>query len=195
MSRSEQILATALTLFQERGFAAVGVAELGERAGVSGPALYRHFGSKDEILATLFDRALDRLLMHTPATRHEDPEEGLRELVAGQVEFVLEDPAQLAVYIREDRSLAEPDRRRIHRRQRENADRWVEAVRRVHPAADDAEIRVAVHATIGLLVSVVQWPTEALSAPALPEKLTRLALGALSVVTDQDDTANLVERS
>lgn len=189
MSRSEQILETALTLFQERGFAAVGVAELGERAGVTGPAIYRHFGSKDEILATLFDRAMDRLLMHTPAPRDDDPELGLRELVAAQVRFVLEDPAQLAVYIREDRSLAEPDRRRIHRRQRENAERWVDAVRRVHPTADDDEIRVAVHATIGLLVSVVRWPSEALAAPELPEKLTRLALGALSAVADAEDTA------
>lgn len=196
MSRSEQILETALTLFQERGFAAVGVAELGERAGVSGPAIYRHFGSKDEILATLFDRAMDRLLMHTPAARDDDPELGLRELVAAQVQFVLEDPAQLAVYIREDRSLAEADRRRIHRRQRENADRWVDAVRKVHPAADDDEIRVAVHATIGLLVSVVQWPSDALSVPGLSEKLTRLALGTLSAVTDAEvDAVSQVEPS
>lgn len=196
MSRSEQILETALTLFQERGFAAVGVAELGERAGVSGPAIYRHFGSKDEILATLFDRAMDRLLMHTPAARDDDPELGLRELVAAQVQFVLEDPAQLAVYIREDRSLAEADRRRIHRRQRENADRWVDAVRKVYPAADDDEIRVAVHATIGLLVSVVQWPSDALSVSGLSEKLTRLALGTLSAVTDAEvDAVSQVEPS
>lgn len=189
MSRSEQILETALTLFQERGFASVGVAELGERAGVSGPAIYRHFGSKDEILATLFDRAMDRLLMHTPAARGDDPEVELRELVAAQVQFVLEDPTQLAVYIREDRSLAEADRRRIHRRQRENADRWADAVRRAHPTADDDEIRVAVHATIGLLVSVVQWPSDALSTPDLPEKLTRLALGTLAAVTQTGASA------
>lgn len=196
MSRSEQILETALKLFQERGFAAVGVAELGERAGVSGPAIYRHFGSKDEILATLFDRAMDRLLMHTPPARDDDPELGLRELVAAHVQFVLEDPAQLAVYIREDRSLAEADRRRIHRRQRENADRWADAVRKVHPTADDGEIRVAVHATIGLLVSVVQWPSDALSVPDLPEKLTRLALGALSAVSDAEaDAVSHVEAS
>lgn len=190
MTRSEQILDTALALFQERGFAAVGVAELGARAGVSGPAIYRHFGSKDEILAILFDRAMDRLLMHTPAPREGDPRELLEEFVAAQVRFVLEDPAQLAVYIREDRSLAEADRRRIHRRQRENVDRWIDAVRGVRPTAADEELRVAVHAAIGLLMSVVQWPSGVRSTPDLAEKLTRLALGALSAIAADEDPAD-----
>lgn len=160
------------------------MAELGERAGVSGPAIYRHFRSKDEILGTLFDHAMNRLLMYTPPPR-EDPQATLEELVAAQVQFVLEDAAVLAVYIREDRSLADDDRRRIHRRQRQNLDRWTDAVRRCNPSASDDEIQVAVHATIGLLVSVVNWPREALQAPDLASNLTRLALGTLSAVTER----------
>lgn len=181
MSRSEQILDAALSLFQERGFDAVGVAELGERAGVSGPAIYRHFASKDEILGTLFDRAMDRLFIHTPPPR-DDARTTLEELVRAHVQFVLEDPAGLAVYIREDRSLADEDRRRLRRRQREHLARWTDAVRRCNPSASEDDIRVAVHATIGLLVSVVNWPREALAAPDLAGSLTRLALGTLSTV-------------
>ncbi|MCV7102827.1 helix-turn-helix domain-containing protein [Mycobacterium palustre] len=39
--RSEQIRRTAMHLFHERGFDGVGVDLIGEKAGVSGPAIYR----------------------------------------------------------------------------------------------------------------------------------------------------------
>ncbi|WP_338012452.1 TetR/AcrR family transcriptional regulator [Rhodococcus pyridinivorans] len=38
---------------------------------MSGSAIYRHFKSKDEILATLFDRAIDALLMGVPDSRND----------------------------------------------------------------------------------------------------------------------------
>ena len=50
-SRREQILATAAELFAARGFHGVSVAELGAACGISGPALYKHFSSKQAMLA------------------------------------------------------------------------------------------------------------------------------------------------
>ncbi|MCW3040419.1 MAG: TetR/AcrR family transcriptional regulator, partial [Solirubrobacterales bacterium] len=52
--RGSKILAAALRLFHERGFHAVSVDEIGEAAGATGAAIYRHFTGKEEILATLF---------------------------------------------------------------------------------------------------------------------------------------------
>jgi Transcriptional regulator len=46
----DQILSTALELFSERGYEAVGVAELCEAASVSKPTLYHYFGSKRGLL-------------------------------------------------------------------------------------------------------------------------------------------------
>ena len=46
----------------ERGFHAVGIADIGAAAGVSGSAIYRHFRSKQEILAALLDPVVDGLL-------------------------------------------------------------------------------------------------------------------------------------
>src|SRR5262249_42746727 len=65
VARDVKILEAAAKLFQERGFGAVGVDEIGERAGVTGPAIYRHFRGKEDILASLFDQALDGLLEAT----------------------------------------------------------------------------------------------------------------------------------
>ena len=48
-----QILATAAELFAARGFHGVSVADLGAACGISGPALYKHFPSKDAMLAEM----------------------------------------------------------------------------------------------------------------------------------------------
>lgn len=181
VTRRDQILETAVELFRERGFAAVGVAELGERSGITGPGLYRHFQSKDEILATLFDRAMDRLLLYL-AEATDDPWQALDALVDAQVRFVLDDQAKLAIYVREDRSLAEPFRRRIHARQREHVQRWVDTLAACHPDREEHELVTATHATLGLLLSVAHWPTQALRAPDLPAQLRALAMGTLSTL-------------
>ena len=72
VSRDRQILDTAAALFYEKGFHGVGVDEIGERVGISGPALYRHFSGKDEILATLFNEAMDELISAT-AVVYDEP--------------------------------------------------------------------------------------------------------------------------
>ena len=88
--RSEQIPRTAMQLFYERGFDGVGVDLIGEMAGMSGPAIYRYFRGNDEILMTLLDEAIDRVLMSTGG-QFDDPLEELERLVRGHVQRALED--------------------------------------------------------------------------------------------------------
>src|SRR3981081_1970618 len=47
----ERILATAVELFYRHGIRAVGVDAIAEAAGTNKMTLYRHFSSKDELLA------------------------------------------------------------------------------------------------------------------------------------------------
>ena len=47
----ERIVAVAAKLFRERGIAAVGVAELMEAAGMTHGGFYKHFESKDALIA------------------------------------------------------------------------------------------------------------------------------------------------
>src|SRR3982750_3651528 len=60
--RREQILQAAAQLFAERGSRAVGVDDVGAAVGVTGPAIYRHFASKDAMLAEMLLRISERLL-------------------------------------------------------------------------------------------------------------------------------------
>ena len=51
----ERILTEALTLFSERGYESVTVAEIAKAVGVKAPALYKHYKSKQDIFDAIFD--------------------------------------------------------------------------------------------------------------------------------------------
>lgn len=155
--RDRVILDAAKGLFADRGFEAVGVDEIGAAAGMTGPAIYRHFRSKDEILATLFDEAMDRLLslIGTPL---EDPRDDLRNLARGHAEFALSDRALLSIYAREERALTNDHRRRLVRRQRAYVARWTAALSECMPTRSQAQIEAAAYALIGMLLSTSHWP-------------------------------------
>lgn len=62
LPRRKQVLAIAGQMFSRRGFAGTGVDEIGEAAGITGPALYRHFANKQAILDALVLEDMRRLL-------------------------------------------------------------------------------------------------------------------------------------
>ena len=53
----EAIMAAATELFRERGFRETSLGDIGAAAGVSGPAIYRYFKSKGELLSVLIEEA------------------------------------------------------------------------------------------------------------------------------------------
>ena len=63
-ARREQLISVARALFAERGYEASSVEEVAQRAGVSKPVVYEHFGSKEGLYAVVVDRE-----MHTLRTR------------------------------------------------------------------------------------------------------------------------------
>ena len=85
--RREQILATAAELFAHRGFHGVSIDELGAAVGVSGPALYRYFASREELMAALvtdsFDDLADTLTQVASVAAGQAPEDRLRAVAHG----------------------------------------------------------------------------------------------------------------
>jgi AcrR family transcriptional regulator len=183
VARDRQILDAAAALFYEKGFHGVGVDEIGERVGISGPALYRHFKNKDEILATLFNEAMDELISAT-AVVYEEPQRDLERLIRHHVEFSISNRHLVNVYQREDRSLVEPWRRHFDRRMRQYASRWEDTLRRCFPDASDVHIAAATQAALGLIHSVAYWPAKIVRAEAdLPDFLCRLVTEGLSTLS------------
>jgi AcrR family transcriptional regulator len=178
-SRREQIVAAAAELFARHGFHGVGIDDIGAAVGISGPAVYRHFRSKDAMLGQMLLDISEKLLAggRQRVSAVGDPEQALRALVRWQVDFALEQPALITVHGRDLANLAEADQRQVRRLQRGYVEVWVAAIQRVVPGTSPNTARAAAHAVFGLINSTPH--------SALPDRaeaaalLERLALAAL----------------
>jgi AcrR family transcriptional regulator len=175
--RRERYLRAAARLFAARGFRAVSIEELSAAAGVTGPALYRHFPSKDAVLAELLIDASERLLAGATATIEAggDPLPTLAELVAFHVDFALSEPDVIRVQDRELPSLPLEESRRVRSLQRRYTLLWTAVLRRVRPATADAEWAVRLPAVFGLLNSTPHLP------PGTDDDATRALLAAMAL--------------
>lgn len=152
MSREDQILSAATRLFSERSFDGVGVDAIAAAAGITGSAVYRHFSSKDEVLAALFDRLLDALLIRI-GEPIDSPEAELERLIAAHVEFSIGNPELTTIWNREQATLSQVYRANIMRRQRMYIDRWIAALDANFPGHAREELAAAVRAVHGLISS------------------------------------------
>jgi AcrR family transcriptional regulator len=188
MTRERAILDAAAELFYESGFHGVGMDAIGSRAGLSGPAIYRTFTGKDEILATLLHETLDHLITST-AVVSVDPQQDLEDLVRHEIEVTIGNRHLISIYQREVRSLVEPWKRQFQRRMRTYAERWESAVGRRYPQASPESVVMGVQAALGLIHSVTYWPSAARDSPGLQAFVFSLALRSLDALNDVDGPA------
>jgi AcrR family transcriptional regulator len=179
-SRREQILQAAAQLFAERGSRAVGVDDVGAAVGVTGPAIYRHFASKDAMLAEMLLRISERLLAGGSvrvAEAGDDVDAQLHALIAFHVDFALDNPALITVQDRDLGTLADADAAQVRRLQRRYVEVWVAVLARVNPGADAAACRARAHAVFGLINSTPHSAGR-LSRPAMAALLGDMAWAA-----------------
>jgi enoyl-CoA hydratase/carnithine racemase/AcrR family transcriptional regulator len=151
----EKLLAAAAALFAQRGYRVVTLDEIGGAVGISGPAVYRHFKSKESLLGELLVDVSERLLANAKdrAGTARDAGEALVALVDFHAQFAVENPALITVQSRELLSLAPEDQHRVRRLQRSYVDFWADAIFRAGRVASREEAVAAAHATFGLLNS------------------------------------------
>ncbi|WP_350347022.1 TetR/AcrR family transcriptional regulator [Agromyces sp. G08B096] len=153
--RRDALLAAAATLFAERGYAGVTLEDLGSAAGVSGPAVYRHFPGKAAVLAAVLLDASTGLLDGGRATvdRAPEPDEALRALIRFHVDFALANADVIRVQDRDLASLPEADAHEVRRLQREYVELWVGVLAHLRPDRAATELRIRAHAAFGLVNS------------------------------------------
>jgi AcrR family transcriptional regulator len=180
VTRREQILAAAAELFARHGFHGVGIDDIGAAVGISGPALYRHFRSKDAMLGEMLTSISEVLLAggQDRAARAGTPDATLADLVRFQVDFALDNPALIAVQERNLGNLADPDRRKVRTLQRRYVEVWVEAIRTAVPGTGEPAARAAAHAVFGLINSTPH--SRYLDRDQMAELLRGMALAALT---------------
>jgi AcrR family transcriptional regulator len=170
--RRELLLAAAADLFAARGYHAVGIDDIGEAAGITGPGVYRHFPSKQALLQSLCDRAVGRMLEAARSA------EDLEALVDLHVAFVVRERALIRVWLREQWSLDKEARRASAGQLRSYERVWREALGRRRPDLPDEEVALVVSAVLGMLNTTTHVESE-LAPEARCSCLRQLALAAL----------------
>jgi len=179
-TRRDEILRVAAQMFAERGFHGVGVDDIGAAAGITGPGIYRHFASKDAILAEMLVRISERLLAGGLAcveNARGHPSAALVGLIAWQTDFALSNPALIVVQLRDLANVAEADRRRVRQLQRRYVEVWVDILTRLHPTTGENQIRARAHALFGLINSTPHSAVQ-LGAEGMSDILRTMALAA-----------------
>jgi AcrR family transcriptional regulator len=154
-NRREALLAAAARLFAERGYNGVSLEELGAAAGVSGPAVYRHFEGKQALLGALLVGVSEHLSSGGQAVVAAAPDDAaaLRALVQFHVDFALSNPDVIRVQGQDLGNLADDDRHAVRALQRTYVELWVQVLARLHPDVDTASLRIRAHAAFGLINS------------------------------------------
>ena len=181
--RRTEIMSAAAALFAQRGFHGVSIDDIGAAAGLSGPGIYRHFPSKEAVLAQMLLDISERLLEEggRRASAAADAQEALDALLRWHIGFALGQPDLITVQTRELANVPATARRQIRRLQRLYVEEWVTVLSELSPHAAQAGLRTAVHATFGLLNSTPHSASE-LPQEAAADLLCAMARAALVAV-------------
>lgn len=144
-NRKDLILAAAAQLFRDRGYHAVSIGDIGAAVGITGPAVYRHFDGKEELLLAAADRSLDNILaavedVTAGQTGRSALEAGLQAMVTiGNADWDF-----TVVYVREARSIPRDRRAALDRKRQQLATTLRQLVEEIHPelAGDDLDLRM-----------------------------------------------------
>lgn len=93
-------LAAALSVFEKMGFGAARVEDILKAAGIARRTFYRYFKSKDDVLAALYQVAMNEILAAmTVAGSDEDPLRGVHRAIDVYLDYHRENAATLRVLL------------------------------------------------------------------------------------------------
>jgi AcrR family transcriptional regulator len=149
--RRQQLLSAAERLFAERGFLAVRLEDIGAAAGVSGPAIYRHFPNKESLLVELLVGISARLLAGARAVqdRRAGAAATLDGLIDFHLDFALGEPDLIRIQDRDLAHLPAAAERQVRRAQRQYVEIWVGVLRELNPDLAEADARLMAQHEIG----------------------------------------------
>jgi AcrR family transcriptional regulator len=100
--RRAQLLDVGRRLFAERGYEATSIEEIANRAGVSKPVVYEHFGGKVGLYAVVVDRATQRLLTRiTESLVGDNPHVLLQQAADALLSYIEEEPDGFRILVRD----------------------------------------------------------------------------------------------
>jgi AcrR family transcriptional regulator len=116
----DRVLQVAARLFREQGYAATSLRDVARAAGMLPGSLHYRFATKEDILAALMERAIDRLIegVIAASTKGTTPLERLRLAMIEHVRILLSREDSVYVLLYDWRSLSPAVERAIARQRR-----------------------------------------------------------------------------
>ncbi len=193
--RPSRLITAAADLFRVRGYHDVGIDEIGAAVGISGPSVYKHFGSKQALLQAICRRAaalveagaVAALDSGDPAAVDDPTVDAASRHAAGRLAAlvdsyvgVLTGSSELAVSHASRHAVTGPGTAELLAGQRRYVALWADLVTRLEPGISPAAAAVTVHAALSIANDSIRvrrnW-----GRPELPAQLAHLMKGALGV--------------
>jgi AcrR family transcriptional regulator len=129
VSRRDELLELAATMFAERGLRATTVRDIADSAGILSGSLYHHFASKEEMVNEVLRGFLDWLFERYEqiVATEPNPLERLKGLFMASFEAIEHRHAQVVIYQDEAKRLADQERfSYVEQRNREQRKMWLD---------------------------------------------------------------------
>jgi AcrR family transcriptional regulator len=148
------LIDASLDLFHRLGYRNTSTTDVGVAAGVSGPAVYRHFANKEELLRAVLEVSADDLRATEKEVAGLPAEAGLERLLAGYAGMCVRRPGLPMIWLEERRNLSPEVREPIGKGHQDHMWVWTDVLVRVRPELTRAEAHVLAQLAIGLMTSV-----------------------------------------
>lgn len=178
--RYEAILAEAARLFHERGFNGVSLDDIGAAVGVTGSAVSRRFGSKEQLLAAAFARLGDQLgaALYKTLSSVDDPAAGVEEMLRCYAEVAAGSRRLMCLNLSETDRLPSADRLARRKRQRAYTEELALLVNEAQPKLSVGEARLRARVAL-IVISEVINSDDLARRQGLVDDLTTLTMAIL----------------
>ena len=168
-ARRAQLVDVGRLVFAQRGYEATSVEEIAERAGITKPIVYEHFGGKEGLYAVIVDREVEHIVERiVGAISSGSPRERLERAALTFLHYVEERPEGFTMLLRDTPALKGGGE--MPGLMYDLADRvgavFTEQFRRA--GYDRKAAPIYAHALVGMVAFVGQWWTES-HKPLAPE--------------------------
>jgi AcrR family transcriptional regulator len=180
LRRRSLILKVAATLFAEHGFDSVSINEIGVDAGITGPAIYRYFPSKEALLVSIYEHLYRRTRdgVNDVLAGGIGGRDALERMIDLQIDLAIEESEKIRIVNSEERHLPVKEAEELRAESRRLLRVWTDLVREARPELGREDCDATVHAVLALINSVTFKREDGISA-LVRAHLRAMALGAV----------------
>ena len=175
-ARRAQLVDVGRVVFAQRGYEAASVEEIAERAGITKPIVYEHFGGKEGLYAVVVDREVEHIVSRiVEAISEGSPRERLERAALAFLDYVRERPEGFTMLLRDTPALRGGGE--MPGLMYDLADRVGAIVTEQFGKAgyDPKAAPIYAHALVGMVAFVGQWWTESRKPPPAESVASHLA--------------------